>query len=153
MQPSLSAVLAMLFVVVACTAAAAKQLLMPVPLRTVLPGEPLQAGDFTLKLFEADDAILSSYVLDVAQLDKMAAARGLAANRPVALQALRTIYDVTKGKPTVAVYTTDAISIQGVLTPLVNAAAGQMIEARNAATGGRVKALVQSNGTLLVTGK
>jgi flagella basal body P-ring formation protein FlgA len=135
------------------TSAQAKQVLMPVPLRTILPGQPLQAGDFTLKLFEANEAVLAGYVLDPAQFESMAAARGLAANRPVALQAIRTIYDVTKGKPVAAVYSTDAISITGVLTPLVNAAAGQTIDARNAQTGGRVRALVQGDGTLLVVAK
>jgi flagellar basal body P-ring formation protein FlgA len=137
----------------ATSAVLAREVMMPVPARTILPGQELEAKDFRFRLFEVNDTAMKTYVVDVAQLRRMAAAKGLPANKPVPLQAIRSVHDVRKGKPAIAIYSNDAVSIQGMLTPLVDAAAGETIEARNVATGGRVRALVQRDGTLLVITK
>lgn len=141
------------FLLANTAAALSREMLIPVPARTILPGQELKAEDFNFKLFEVSDTALKSYVVDLQQLQRRASTKGLPANKPVALQAVRLMHDVLKGKPVIAVYSNDAVSIQGMLTPLVNATAGQTIEARNVSTGGRVKALVQRDGTLLVIAK
>jgi flagellar basal body P-ring formation protein FlgA len=146
-------VLAVVLMLLGPAETSARELLMPVPARSILPGQALKADDFRMKLFDVSDIAATRYVLDIAQLNRMAAAKGLAEGKPVPLRAIRTLHDAVKGRPTSAVYASQAIRIEAVLIPMADAAAGETITARNAATGGRVTALVLGDGTLLVVAR
>jgi flagellar basal body P-ring formation protein FlgA len=127
--------------------------LMPVPVVPIYPGQSLEESDFTMKLFSVNEALRKSYVFERHQVIHMQAVRTLAAGRPVLLRFIRTAEDVRKGQPTKAIYASGTIEIQGLLVPLTGGSAGQVIETRNAASGGIVSALVREDGTLLVVAK
>ena len=135
------------------TVCAQETLLMPVPVRPIYPGQILDEAEFTMKLFTVPNSSRAVYAFEMQQISSKEAVRTLAEGKPVNLRAIRAIEDVKKGQPTKAVYTSESIEIQGMLVPLTGGSVGQVVEARNAASGGIVKALVIGGGTLLVTGK
>ena len=138
----------------AVTAALAQDTLsMPVPLRTIYPGQNVDAVDIGKKLFTVPDVSRSTYVLQNEQLAGKEAVRTLAAGKPIPLSFVRTKEDVKKGQPTKAIYNSGTIEIQGMLMPLTGGTVGQVVQARNAASGHTVNALVLDGGTLLVVGK
>lgn len=126
---------------------------MPVPTRSIFPGESLFASDFILKLFIVNEALRKSYVFEQQQFERMEATRTLQAGKPVLLRWIRTAEDVRKGQPTKTLYSSATIEIQGMLVPLSGGSVGQMVEARNPASGSVVRALVMDDGTLLVPSK
>jgi flagellar basal body P-ring formation protein FlgA len=127
--------------------------LMPVPVRSIFPGESLDDSDFTLKLFNVTDALRKSYAFERNQFIRMEAVRTLVVGKPVLLRSIRTAEDVRKGQPTKAIYTSATVEIQGNLVPLTGGSAGETIEARNPASGSIVRAVVKEDGTLLVLTK
>jgi flagellar basal body P-ring formation protein FlgA len=135
------------------TSLAQERQLLPVPLRTIFPGQALVGGDFTLKLFTVSAQSRRSFVFEQGQLSDMEAARTLVAGKPIALGSLRVIEDIKKGQPTKAIYNSGGIEIQGLLMPLTGGSVGQTIEARNASSGGIVKVQILEDGTLAVIGK
>lgn len=127
--------------------------LMPVPLRAIYPGEILESSNFTMKLFNVTPALRASYVFEQNQYERKEAVRTLAVGKPFLLQSIRTAEDVKKGQPTKAIYSSNTVEIQGTLVPLTGGSVGEVIEARNPASGGVVKAIVADGGTLLVIAK
>jgi flagellar basal body P-ring formation protein FlgA len=126
---------------------------LPVPNRTIFPGESLKPSDFVKKLFNVNEGMRQAYAFDENQFDSMETARTLAAGKPVLLRSIRILEQVKKGQPTRAVYSVNAIEIQGTLVPLANGSVGQTVEARNTASGAIVHAVVQQDGTLQVISK
>jgi flagellar basal body P-ring formation protein FlgA len=132
---------------------AQEAIMMPVPTRPIFPGQNLDSAEFTSKLFNVWDSARTSYAMQQDQLIGKQAIRTLAAGKPIALRSIRETEDVTKGNPTKAVYTSGSIEIQGLLVPLTGGTVGQVVRARNAASGNIVSAMVMDGGTLLVIEK
>jgi flagellar basal body P-ring formation protein FlgA len=151
MKRFVSAIL--IFVSLFGIAAAEELTLMPVPLRTIFPGQPLDASEFTMKLFSVPESARQSYVFEKEKILHMEAARSLTAGNPVKLLAIHAIKDVKRGLPTKAVYASGQIEIQGLLLPVTDGSAGEIIETRNMFTHVVVKAEVLPDGTLLVVQK
>jgi flagellar basal body P-ring formation protein FlgA len=127
--------------------------LMPVPAQTIYPGQSLDAAEFVMKLFNVPDSSRTTYVFAKEQVSGKEAIRTLAMGKPIALRSIRTLEDVKKGVPTKAIYSAGSIEIQGLLVPLSGGTIGQTVEARNTTSGGIVKALIVTGGSLLVVGK
>jgi flagellar basal body P-ring formation protein FlgA len=127
--------------------------LLPVPVRSIFPGETLQQSDFAMKLFQVTEAQRLSFAFELGQLQDMEAARTLAVGKPIPLRAIKTVEDVQKGQPAAAIYVADTVEIQGTLVPLTGGSSGQTIEARNPASGSIVRAKVMANGKLMVLAK
>lgn len=147
------ALIVSLLLLSAVKTSAAEPLLMPVPSRTIFSGESINESDLTMKLFNVSEASRKTYVTDVGQFSRLVAARTLLAGKPVALHSLRNMEDVKKGQHVKAVYYSGVIEIQAILQPLSGGSIGQIIEARNAASGGIVKAQIAPDGSLIVIGK
>ena len=134
-------------------ASAQEALLMPVPSRTIFPGQRLDGVNFTVKLFNVWDSARAAYVLQQDQLTGKEAIRTLAAGKPIALVSIQDAEEVKKGQATKAIYKSGDIEIQGMLVPQTGGAVGQTLRARNASSGNTVNAMVLEDGTLLVIGK
>jgi flagellar basal body P-ring formation protein FlgA len=132
------------------TAEAQQAHLMPVPTRIILPGEPLDTSDFTMKLFTASDSLRKSFAFDPKQFERMEASRPLAAGKPVALKALRVSENVKKGQPTKAIYASPNVEIHSILIPQTGGSAGTDINARNPVSGQMIRAKILEDGTLQV---
>lgn len=130
--------------------AAAERMMLPVPARTLFPGHALSQDDFSLVLFEVSPAARQAYVTRLGDLENMAATRGLQAGKPVARAAIGPLEHVRRGRLAKASFRLGGLSIEGTLLPLAAGVEGDVIEARNPATGKVVRALVRRDGTLEV---
>lgn len=126
---------------------------LPVPARTIFPGQPIFDSDFTQKDFEVSNIAKLNFVVSVDQLQHKQASKILAAGKAIPLAALSQANDVRKGKETVAHFLADGIDIQGVLAPMKDGIAGETIPCRNPASGLTVDALVLADGSLSVSEK
>jgi flagella basal body P-ring formation protein FlgA len=134
----------------ACSIASAETLLIPVPARTLVPGEQFSGSEFLQKSFEVSPIAKANYVTDSAQLESMEALRPLPAGRPIPLAFLAQKADVRKGRATVARFSTLGIEILGQLTPLRDAHAGEIVPCKNLASGLTTSAMALADGSLSV---
>lgn len=134
-------------------AARAEERTMPVPLKTIYMGETLDPSLFSGKLFTVNAVAMQNYAMDISQLMSMQAARTLPAGKPIALRSIKPANDVSRGKSATARFLADGIAIEASLVPMQDGVAGQQIDAKNPASGVVVKALVNKDGTLTVSGE
>jgi flagellar basal body P-ring formation protein FlgA len=133
--------------------ACAETMALPVPTRTIFPGQPIQDADFTQKDFEVSDIAKLNFVVSIDQMQDKEAAKILPVGKAIPLAALVKSNDVRKGKETIAHFIADGIDIQGVLSPLRDGVAGQIVPCRNPSSGLTVDALVMADGSLSVSEK
>ena len=141
------------FSLLGCGAACADTMALPVPTRTIFPGQVIQDTDFTQKDFEVSDIAKLNFVVSLDQMQDKEAAKVLPVGRAVPLAALAKANDVRKGRETVAHFIANGIDIQGVLSPLRDGVAGQIVPCRNPSSGLTVDALVMADGSLNVSEK
>jgi flagella basal body P-ring formation protein FlgA len=134
-------------------AAQAETMALPVPTRTILPGQLIDDADFSQKNFEVSAVAKLNFVISFDQMRQKEAAKLMTAGKPVPMSAIRKANDVHKGQQTIARFSEDGIEIQGILSPLNDAVAGQIVRCRNPSSGIMVDALVLENGSLSVSGK
>lgn len=130
---------------VSVSAAAAN---LPVPTITLYPGDAITPDLITYRPFTGSEQSFAPFARNATQLAEKSARRTLVAGRPIPLFALKNPDAVHQGTAATAVYEANGLSIVTVLMPLRNAAAGEMIEARNIETGTVVRAVVRADGTL-----
>jgi flagella basal body P-ring formation protein FlgA len=130
--------------------AAAETLEIPVPIKTISPGEQFKDEAFLKKSFEVSPIAKTNYVTQQAQLENMEAFRTLRAGKPIPLVFLRKKADVRKGIETVARFSSFGVEIVGQLTPLRDAHVGDVIPCKNKQSGVTIDALVMVDGTLNV---
>jgi flagellar basal body P-ring formation protein FlgA len=131
--------------------AQAETMALPVPTRTILPGQLIDEADFSRKNFEVSSVAKLNFVVSLDQMQHKEAARILMAGKPIPISSLTKAKDVHKGQQTIAHFSEDGIDIQGFLSPLNDAAAGQIVRCRNPSSGIMVDALVMENGSLSVS--
>lgn len=136
-----------------CGAAFAETMALPVPTRTIFPGQAIQDADFTQKDFEVSDVAKLNFVVNLDQMKNKEAGKILPVGKAIPLAALAKANDVRKGKETVAHFVADGIDIQGVLVPLRDGVAGEKIPSRNPTSGLTVEAVVMADGSLSVSEK
>ena len=136
-----------------CGAACAETMSLPVPARTIFPGQQIQDADFTQKDFEVSDVAKLNFVVSLDQMQDKEATKVLPVGKAIPLAALTKANDVRKGKEAIAHFVADGIDIQGVLSPLKDGVAGQIIPCRNPSSGLTVDALVMADGSLSVSQK
>jgi flagella basal body P-ring formation protein FlgA len=134
-------------------AACADTMALPVPTRTIFPGQQIQDADFTQKDFEVSDTARQNFVINFDQIQNKQATKLLPVGKAVPLASLAKANDVRKGKETIAHFVADGIDIQGVLSPLKDGIAGETIPCRNPSSGLTVDALVLADGSLSVSEK
>ncbi len=136
-----------------CGSAFAETMALPVPARTIFPGQTIFESDFTQKDFEVSNVAKLNFVLSVDQLQHKEASKILPVGRAIPLAALTQANDVRKGKEVVAHFIADGIDIQGVLSPLKDGIAGETIPCRNPSSGLTVDAMVLADGSVSVSEK
>ena len=136
-----------------CGIAFAETMALPVPIRTIFPGQVIQDADFTQKDFEVSAVAKLNFVVSLDQIQNKEAGKILPVGKAIPLVALAKANDVRKGKETVAHFVADGIDIQGVLSPLRDGVAGERIPCRNPSSGLIVDALVMADGSLSVSEK
>ena len=134
-----------------CSCASAEVLLLPVPSHSIVSGEAVSGEEFVRKAFEVSAVAKPNYLTSTEQLQGMQSTQFLAAGRPVPLSALQKADAVRKGKNTTAIFVSEGIQIQGILVPLSDGSAGQILHCKNPQTGLIVDALVLADGNLEVT--
>jgi flagellar basal body P-ring formation protein FlgA len=133
--------------------ACAETMALPIPTRTIFPGQRIDEGDFRQKNFEVSSIAKLNFVVSFDQIQRKEAAKIIMVGRPVPLASLVKANDVRKGQETAAHFSEDGIDIQGVLSPLRDGVAGQIVPCRNPSSGITVDALVLENGSLSVSEK
>lgn len=136
-----------------CGVAFAETMALPVPTRTIFPGQVIQDADFTQKDFEVSDVAKLNFVVSLEQMQNKEAGKILPVGKAIPLAALAKANDVRKGREAVAHFVADGIDIQGVLSPLRDGVAGEKIPCRNPSSGLIVDALVMADGSLSVSEK
>ncbi len=136
-----------------CAAACAETMALPVPTRTIFPGQAIQDADFAQKDFEVSDIAKLNFVVSLDQMQDKEAAKILPVGKAIPLAALAKANDVRKGKEAIAHFIANGIDIQGVLSPLRDGVAGQVVPCRNPSSGLTVDALVMADGSLSVSEK
>lgn len=123
---------------------------LPVPSRQLEAGSLLQPTDFELKEYRVNAIVRQRFLTSANAVLGRKARVALAMGKPVPLRALEVAYLVRKGVATPAAFEQDGIEIIGSLVPLVDANAGDSIQARNPSSGLNVQAIVQDDGSLQV---
>lgn len=136
-----------------CGVACADTMALPVPARTIFPGQQIQDADFTQKDFEVSDIAKLNFVVSLDQMQDKEATKVLPVGKAIPLAALVKANDVRKGKEAIAHFIAEGIDIQGVLSPLKDGVAGQIVPCRNPSSGLTVDALVMADGSLSVSQK
>lgn len=126
---------------------------LPVPTVTIYPNDIITGSLLTERRFRVTSTSVTGFVTDRAGLIGKQARRRLAAGKPIPLAALGTPVAVRRGATVSAAYSEPGFSISASLVAMQDGTAGDVIAAKNAATGAMVRAMVQSDGTLLVTGE
>jgi len=136
-----------------CGQASAETMALPVPLRTIFPGQTITDADFVQKEFDVSAVAKLNFVLTVDQTQHKQAAKILFIGKPIPIAAMVKANDVRKGQETIARFSADGIEIQGALSPLSDGVVGQIVPCRNLTSGIIVDALVMADGSLSVSEK
>ncbi len=123
---------------------------LPVPAATIHANDTITMSMVTDRQFRVTPTSLAGYATSRGQMIGMQARRRLIAGRPVPLAALKIPTAVKRGASVSATYTDEGVSIATFLIALQDGAAGDVITARNPATGAVIRASVNADGSLNV---
>lgn len=126
-------------------------MVMPVPIRTIYPEQLIAESDFTQKQFEVSAVAKLNFVTSFDQMRHEKALGVLAAGKAIPTAAIGKASDVRKGQVVAVRFVGEGIEIQGILAPLRDGLAGQVIPCKNPSSGLIVDALVMADGTLSVS--
>ena len=126
---------------------------LPVPTITIYPNDIITIGSVTQRRFRVTSTSLVGFATDRSSIIGRQARRRLVAGKPIPLSAFGAAIAVRRGASVSAAYLEDGFSISASLVALQDGVAGDEIEARNGGTGVVVRATVQADGSLRVTGE
>ena len=126
---------------------------LPVPTATIYPNDIITGSLLAERWFRVTSTSVAGFATDRTGLIGKQARRRLVAGKPVPLSALGTPVAVRRGAIVSAGYSEPGFSISVSLVAMQDGTAGDVITAKNAATGALVRAVVQSDGSLLVAGE
>ena len=124
---------------------------LPVPAKTIPRNAIIASDQVTDRRFKVTATSIGGFATERSELIGKQARRRLPAGKPVPLAALAEPVAVRRGAAVSATYREDGFSISTSLIALRDGAAGETIDARNAATGNIVRATVRADGTLAVS--
>jgi flagella basal body P-ring formation protein FlgA len=124
---------------------------LPVPSLTIYPGETITAAMLTEKKFAGSAQSLNAAVTSAGAIIGMTAKRTLLPGRLIPPNAVKPADLVKQGALTAAVFRSAGLTISTYAVALRSGVEGDIIEARNPETGVVLRAVVQADGTLLVS--
>lgn len=125
---------------------------LPVPAATILPNTVITGKQIRARSFKVTATSIAGFATEASEIVGKQSRRRLFAGKPVPLSALAMPFTVRRGAVVAAVFQDNGFSIATSLVALQDGAEGDVIEARNAATGIIVLAKVKPDGTLEVDG-
>ena len=152
-RPPVSGLLPVFCWLVWTVPAAAEIRALPVPAATIYPDEVINGAMLSERRFRVTTASVRGFATSGSAVLGKQARRRLIAGEPIPLAALADRVAVRRGMSIAAAYQEDGFTISTFLIALQDGSSGDVINARNAASGAIVRALVRSDGTLLVTGE
>ncbi len=120
---------------------------LPVPKRTIYPGDIITADMITSKPAGQIKGA-GALVTDEDSLIGKSARRTLLPGQPIPKVALREAYVIFQGKTVPLIFQSGTVIITGVALALESGSAGEMISARNPDSGVVIRGIVQPDGTL-----
>ena len=144
---------ALLAIPVHCLQAAADIRDLPVPSVTIYPNDIISGSLLVDRRFHVTATSVVGFATSWAGIVGMQSRRRLSAGKPIPLAALSIPVAVRRGAMVSARYSELGFSISASLIALQDGAAGDVIDAKNTASGVLVRALVRPDGTLHVSGE
>lgn len=130
--------------------AAAEDLMLPVPLVTLYPGDVVTDAHLVDRMFRvASRASLVSIDSRQAVVGK-AVRRTLLPGQPIPSNAVDDPKLVRRGVPAQVVFRENDLVITGIVEPMASASVNEMVKARNPDSGLIVVGVVQADGTIRV---
>lgn len=125
--------------------------LLPVPSATIASGQIIGSNDVSERRFKTTPRSLSGIATEKDDVTGKMARRPLQAGRPIPLSALAKPVSVRRGSKVTATFAEAGLMISIQLVALEDGGVGDVITARNAATGATVEATVTAAGQLAVS--
>lgn len=138
---------------VTSTIAARAQEPIVVPAVTIYPGDTIADGALVDRHVRISEAQMEAYRTRRADLAGKIARRTLLAGQLVPADAVREPFAVTQGQVVPITYTSGALSIVGLGSPLKSGAIGDVVSVRNVETGIIVTGRIMADGTIAVDGR
>ncbi|AMJ62669.1 flagellar basal body P-ring formation chaperone FlgA [Bosea sp. PAMC 26642] len=133
--------------------AAPGDILLPVPMVTLYPGDVISDGQLVDRMFRVNGrAPMVSIDNRLAIVGKVAR-RTLLPGQPIPSNAVDDPKVVRRGVPTQVVFRENDMVITGIVEPMQSASVNEMVKARNPDTGLMVVGVVQADGTIRVGGE
>ena len=126
---------------------------LPVPAATIAPGQVIGLSDLAERRFKTTPRSLAGVATARDEVVGKEARRRLIVGQPIPLSALTRSYAIRRGAKAMATFEEKGLSISTQVLALEDGTAGDMIEARNLATGVILRAEVLPGGTLAVRGE
>lgn len=145
-----SALLAMLWLLLVPVAgkAVAAGIQLPVPSRTIHPGDEVTRQDIVEKRFPKRTTQQFSVIADRAQLIGLVARRTLLPGRPIPVNAVSEQMLVQRGQPGRLVFREQGLHIVMQVEVLQSGGAGDLVRVRNIDSGVVVSGTVQGDGSI-----
>ncbi len=126
---------------------------LPVPAVTIYPNDIISGTLLVERRFRVTSTSLVGFATSRAGIVGKQTRRRLSAGKPIPLSALGTPLAVRRGATVSASYFEQGFSISTLLVALQDGSVGDVIDARNTSSGTLVRALVQSDGSVVVGGE
>jgi flagellar basal body P-ring formation protein FlgA len=126
-------------------AAGIRELPVPAVTNSIIPDSAVSA-----RQFHTSPASLAGIALSREQIVGKQARRRLVAGKPIPLSALGEPLSVKRGQVVTAIYSEDGIAISALAVALQDGSEGELITARNPASGVIVEGVVKKDGSLQV---
>jgi flagellar basal body P-ring formation protein FlgA len=131
-------------------AADADDIPLPVPMVTIYPGDIIEDGKISDRLFIARTVARGTVVETRSAVVGKVARRTLLPGQPIPMNATRDSYAIAQGRTALLVFRSGGLTITSTAVALQNGGIGESISARNADSGVIIKGIVQADGTIRV---
>jgi len=125
---------------------------IPVPLVTIEAGQKIEKSELASKSYYVSDVAARLFATAEAQVEGKVAKRALLVGKPISLSYLLTSGAVSQGAPTKSTLQRNGLVITTILIPVQSGFSGQIIDARNPESGRIIRAIVNTDGTLRISG-
>lgn len=123
---------------------------LPVPVETIYPGQAIQTSQLMQRKFQTTANSLTGIATDASEIAGKESRRRLPAGKPIPLSVLQAPLAIRRGSTAVAAYDDTGLSISTPVTILEDGVAGDVIDARNMATGAVIQVEVLTDGGVRV---
>lgn len=131
-------------------AAAASEVVLPVPRVTIYPGDTITESMLVDRAFRGRDYAGPDFAATHEALVGKVARQTLLPSAPVAATAVREPFAIKQGQPAVVYFQSGGLIISATAVPLQPGSAGELISLRNTDSGTTIRGIVQPDGTVRV---